>query len=350
MDFKTAKKAVDLAVSLNEKYVPLVFFGGEPLILKDLIYEVVEYTKEIKKCKDRIFSFKLVTNGRLLDDEFIEYSKAEGIFIAISLDGNVKAHNCNRVDLNGKGSYEVITPKVKSLLSCFPYTPVMQVVNPNTVQLFSDSVGHLFDLGFRFVVSTINYSGEWDEARLKILKKQYIQLSNLYYLKTMKEDKFYFSPFDSKINLFINCEDNCKADCSLGNEQISISPDGYIYPCTQFVGDESYIIGHVENGIDAKMKDEINKIGTAEKTICSECVLKNRCISYCSCLNKQTTGRIDTVSPVLCEHERILIPIADKLAEKLYKKKNGMFIQKHYNSMYPVISIIEDKICKSKKA
>jgi uncharacterized protein len=184
---------------------------------------------------------------------------------------------------------------------------------------------------------------------LKILRKEYVKLADMYFEKTLKEEKFYFSPFDVKINSYINSEGNCKADCSLGNEQISISPEGTIYPCIQFVGDEDYIIGHVEEGIDYKRKDEINILGMTEKAICSDCALKNRCISYCSCLNKQTTGRIDTVSPVLCEHEKLLIPIADRLAERLYKKRNGMFIQKHYNSMYPVISVIEDSFEKIKR-
>ena len=52
--------------------------------------------------------------------------------------------------------------------------------------------------------------------------------------------------------------------------------------------------------------------------------------------------RIDRVSPVLCAHERILLPIADGLAEKLYKKKNSLFLQKQYNDMFPLVSMIED--------
>ena len=40
--------------------------------------------------------------------------------------------------------------------------------------------------------------------------------------------------------------------------------------------------------------------------------------------------------------ERILLPIADSLAEKLFKKRSAMFIQKHYNDLYPLVSLIED--------
>ena len=75
-----------------------------------------------------------------------------------------------------------------------------------------------------------------------------------------------------------------------------------------------------------------------------ECAVRDRCNHYCGCLNKQTTGRMDTVSPVLCAHERIVLPIADKLAGRLFKERNALFIQKHYNELYPVISLIEDTV------
>lgn len=46
---------------------------------------------------------------------------------------------------------------------------------------------------------------------------------------------------------------------------------------------------------------------------------------------------------MLCFHERLVLPIADKLAARLYKQRSGMFIQKHYNDMFPLISLVEDK-------
>jgi len=38
----------------------------------------------------------------------------------------------------------------------------------------------------------------------------------------------------------------------------------------------------------------------------------------------------------------MLIPIADRAAEILYKKRNPLFIQKHYNAAYPLLSLFED--------
>lgn len=125
-------------------------------------------------------------------------------------------------------------------------------------------------------------------------------------------------------------------------KQLSIGPNGNIYPCVQFVDDDNYKIGDLDNGVDESKRRELYLINEEEKDTCQDCAVRERCNHYCGCLNKQATGRIDLISPVLCAHEKILLPIADRLAERLFKNKNAMFIQKHYNDMFPLISMIED--------
>jgi uncharacterized protein len=127
---------------------------------------------------------------------------------------------------------------------------------------------------------------------------------------------------------------------------MSVAPNGRLYPCVQFVGDGTdgkYCIGDVRNGIDNSARAKLYEINAAEKSSCAECAVRERCNHFCACLNKQSTGRMDVVSPILCAHERVVMPIADALAAKLYKKRSAMFIQKHYNEMFPLISLVEDK-------
>ena len=45
---------------------------------------------------------------------------------------------------------------------------------------------------------------------------------------------------------------------------------------------------------------------------------------------------------MLCRHEQTLIPIADRVAGILYRRNDPLFIQKHYNPAYPVLSLLED--------
>jgi len=159
----------------------------------------------------------------------------------------------------------------------------------------------------------------------------------------VQEEKFYLSPFEVKISSHINQLTYCHERCELGKKQISVAPDGRLYPCVQFVGDESFAIGTVEGGIDETRREALYSRNEEEKQTCADCAIRSRCNHYCGCLNRQATGSIDRVSPALCAHERLLLPIADRLAERLYKKRNAMFIQKQYNEFYPILSLVEDR-------
>jgi len=44
MDIKTAQKVVDMAASSGSSSIGIIFFGGEPLLHKDLIEQVIEYS------------------------------------------------------------------------------------------------------------------------------------------------------------------------------------------------------------------------------------------------------------------------------------------------------------------
>ncbi|MEL7567446.1 MAG: radical SAM protein [Dehalobacterium sp.] len=341
MERETAVKAVNLAAD-EKKSVGIIFFGGEPLMHKNLIYETVEYCKWMEKRHNCRFHYKVTTNGLLLDEAFMEFSLKYNIFIALSHDGIREAHDKHRVDNEGKGTFEKLTAKMELLLSKRPYAPVLMVVSPDTVDFYAKSVQYLYQRGFGYLICSLNYAAAWTDRDMKKLEKQYKELAAFYLEMTLAENKFYLSPFEVKISSHINGKTYLKERCELGKKQISVGPDGTLYPCVQFVGEKDSAIGHVDTGINEERREALFRLNGAEKEDCSHCAIKNRCNHHCGCLNKQATGSIEKVSPVLCAHERILVPIADKLAAKLYKKRNPMFIQKHYNDMYPLLSWIED--------
>lgn len=348
MSMDTIKESVDLAANIGSKSIGIIFFGGEPLLYKDRIYDTIAYCKQKEKDKDYCFHYKVTTNGLLLDDEFMKYSKRENIFIAMSVDGTEMAHDANRIDKNGKSTFASISDKIDMLLNYRPYAPVLMVVSPNTVQHYADSVKFLYQKGFRYLICSLDYSGNWSPTNMRILNKEYKKLADFYIEKTLSEDKFYLSPFEVKISSRINCDHYKSERCELGKKQISVAPDGSLYPCVQFVDKPFYSIGNVKDGINEERRQELFARNDEEKKSCVDCAVNKRCNHTCGCLNLQTTGSIDTVSPVLCSHERIILPIADKVADLLYKKRNAMFIQKHYNDMYPIISLVEDKVISKK--
>jgi uncharacterized protein len=343
MTTETARATVDLA-SKSGRRCGIIFFGGEPLLCRDLIYSTVAYAESVQARSDVKFHYKITTNGLLLDDEFLEFSLKHDVFIALSHDGVKAANDRNRVTKNGEGSYDKLEAAARKLLRSRPYAPVLTTVSCNTVQYYAESVKHLFSLGFRYLICSIDYAGAWDEKSLAELKRQYKKLAAFYKDLTLKEEKFYLSPFEVKISSHIRGDDYCAERCELGKKQISVAPDGRLYPCVQFVGDDEYAIGDVRSGIDQAKRLRLYELNENEKESCADCAVKGRCNQHCACLNKQSTGDFRRVSPVLCAHERILLPIADALAEDLYKRRSGLFIQKQYNDMFPLLSLTEDRL------
>jgi uncharacterized protein len=348
MTFDTVKAAVRIAVRENgsvSNNVGIVFFGGEPLIKRKLIEQTVAHCEKLSKEWGTVFNFQVTTNGLLLDESFLNSPLTGRVLLALSHDGIQAAHDANRVDALGQGTFERLEQISDMVLRAKPYTPVMTTITPDTVGYYADSVDFLFRKGFRYLVCTLDYSGQWERKHFTELKRQYKQLSDWYYKLTMKEEKFYFSPFEAKIASHVFPGKCMSERCELGRKQVSIGPDGKIFPCVQFVGspaDSLYNIGNVKTGIDDAARRRLYELNARQKKPCSWCAIRERCNHHCACLNKQVTGSIEQVAPTLCAHERFVLPIVDKLAERLYDKRSSMFIQKHYNEMYPLISLVED--------
>jgi uncharacterized protein len=103
-----------------------------------------------------------------------------------------------------------------------------------------------------------------------------------------------------------------------------------------------WCVGHVETGVDEDARARIRSAAQVDPEECAGCALAGRCNHTCGCLNWQVTGRIDRVSGVLCAHERMLMPIADRVGKVLYRRRDPGFLHKHYNAAYPVLSLLEE--------
>ncbi len=327
----------------------IVFFGGEPLLCKDLIAALVAYARRLERSRAGRFHFKITTNGLLLDDSFLEFAIRSDVLIAMSFDGVREAHDQHRRLAGGGPSFDILLRRLRTLLTVRPYSSVLMVVNPETATYLADSVEFLLDLGARYLIVSLNYAAEWAERDFRVLARQYRRLGKMYVEWTRAGRKFYLSPFEVKLSSHINRHCWRKERCELAQRQLSVDPQGYLYPCVQFPKagpDSPWCIGHVSTGIDEAARRRIHDASEAEKEFCRGCALNERCHNTCGCLNWQTTGTINGVSPVLCRYEQMLIPIVDRVGKVLYRKRDPLFLHKHYNSAYPVLSLLEDTLVK----
>jgi uncharacterized protein len=347
MSEEVGLRALEYGAELNDSSCGVVFFGGEPLLHKDLIRTLVKHAREMERHRAGRFHFKMTTNGVLLDDAFLDFSAEEDILIAMSFDGVREAHDAHRRFPDGSSTYDLLLGRLKRLLEARPYASVLMVVNPDTARYLCASVECLLDLGCRYIIVSLNYAADWHEEEMAVLEKQYKRLASLYVRWTQQERKFYLSPFEVKLSSHINRHCHQKERCELAEQQLSVDMEGFLYPCVQFprAGAQSdWCIGNIFDGIDESKRQAIVDMSKSEKKTCRDCAIADRCNHTCGCLNWQTTGDINTVSPVLCRYEQMLVPIADGIGKKLYKKRNPHFLHKHYNAAYPILSLLEDNL------
>ena len=76
----------------------------------------VEYaTRRAAELGKRI-EFSLTTNATLLTEEIVDFLSGHKIGVTVSIDGDQELNDKMRVFHDGRGSYSVIAPKIKSLL------------------------------------------------------------------------------------------------------------------------------------------------------------------------------------------------------------------------------------------
>ena len=324
MTWDTARRAVDLLFSYGHQTNGLSLFGGEPLLERALAEEICRYAKVEAGKRGVGVRFKMTTNGTLLDEDFLRFADDHDLQIALSHDGLLQDRQ--RLTRDGRPTQAQLEPVVDLVLRYQPDAVALQTVTPDTVGGMAKSVAWLHDRGFKRVNSVIDYrpGAGWDDDSLAVLRGQYEAVADLMEARFDQPRPLLFLPFLTKISSYLNGRP-C-LECQLGMRQPSVAEDGSIYPCNQFLYLNDYRMGDVFTGIDRAKQQAIYAASLAPEPDCEGCAIEGRCRHHCACLNFSLTGDMHTVHPVQCEHERILIPVADALAERLYARKSARFL------------------------
>ena len=263
MSFEVGKKALDFLVanSGNRVNLEVDFFGGEPLMNWDVVKQLVAYGRSLEKPNNKKFRFTLTTNGVLLNDEVMEFVNKEMSNVVLSLDGRKEVNDRMRPFRTGKGSYDLIVPKFQKLAESRNQTNyyIRGTFTRNNLD-FSEDVKHFADLGFKQMSIEPVVGPEEDpysirEQDLPQIMEEYDKLALEYIDRYKKGNGFNF--FHFMIDLTQGpCVYKRLSGCGSGTEYLAVTPWGDFYPCHQFVGNEDFLMGNVDEGI---IKPEIVK-------------------------------------------------------------------------------------------
>ena len=291
MSFEVGKKALEYLVdnSGSRKNLEVDFFGGEPLMNFEVVKQLVEYGNELAKEKGKNFRFTITTNGVLLDDEIIDYVNEHMHNVVLSLDGRKSINDDMRPTLNDKGSYDIIVPKFQKLIEKRKdkYYYVRGTFTRDNMD-FSKDVLHFKDLGFDLtsvepVVGDESNPYALREEDLPKILDEYEKLAVEYSKMRVNNEPFRF--FHFMVDLSQGpCVIKRITGCGAGNEYLAITPEGDIYPCHQFVGQEEFKMGNVmadKVELPKEMQETFKEAHIYAKDECSKCWAKFYCSGGC---------------------------------------------------------------------
>lgn len=332
MDLETGKRALDFLVenSGSRRNLEVDFFGGEPMINWDVCKELVAYGRELEKKHDKKFNFTLTTNGVLIDEDVIEFSNREMNNVVLSLDGRKETHDRMRHSKSGEGTYDRIINNFKALVNSRTDTEKAEERRSSEYYMrgtytaynkdFASDVLAMADMGFKEtsiepVVSDPDVPYALHEEDLPELFKEYERLAAEMLEREKRGEGFNFYHYTLDLTGG-PCIYKRVAGCGVATEYLAVTPDGDLYPCHQFVGDDEMIVGNIYEGITHPKTVEIftggNNVYTRDK--CRDCWARLYCAGGCAANNYHSNGDINKVYEFGCRLHRKRIECALMLA------------------------------------
>lgn len=318
MSYEVGKKALDFLVanSGNRKNLEVDFFGGEPLMNWEVVKQLVAYGRSLEEEHHKKFRFTITTNGVLLNDEILEFVNKEMGNMVLSIDGRKEVHDRMRPHRGGQGSYDEIVPKFKKAAESrgqMNYYVRGTYTHYNTD--FAKDVLHLADLGFKQISVEPVVAPETEdyairEEDLPQLLAQYDELAEEMIKRRKEGNGFNF--FHFMIDLEGGpCVAKRLSGCGSGTEYLAVTPWGDLYPCHQFVGNEDFLMGNVDEGVlRTDIRDEFKQCNVYAKEKCKDCFAKFYCSGGCAANSYNFTGNVNGSYDIGCELQRKRIECA----------------------------------------
>lgn len=259
MNEKTAKAAVDIALSSPQKRLTFEFQGGEPLLNFETIKFITEYA-ELKK-QDRDISYSIVTNLTLITDEMIDFLVHYHFSVSTSLDGPECVHNNNRHFPNGKGSYYAVIEKIALLKEAKLQLGAIETTTKNSLSYPTEIIDEYVKNGFPTIFirplsplgcakkewDTIGYSEEEFIAFYKQAFEYIVQLNK----RGVRIQEYYATLLFSKIiHHFPANYMELRSPCGASLGQLAYYVNGDVFTCDEGrmmyeMGDSSFRLGNV---------------------------------------------------------------------------------------------------------
>lgn len=300
------------------------WFGGEPLMAKEAIYELSQIFRDFCQKASRLYYATITTNGSLLDlHTFYKLLSCNVRTYIITVDGPPKIHDSLRPSLSGMGTYKNIISNLINIHESVSKITFSIIIRMNiTKDVFPLFMGHIQylnqifgkDRRFSFMFSPVY---DWGGNTISGISDSLIFSLDDIYKILMKMD----ISLDFSANRYLLNQPICQY---AKQNAYTIDPDGKILKCPQM---NNLVFGELHNG-----KLELDRLKHALWLNLSSDFIErcSYCQNYSLCMGKVCPKNIyvykENMQPsisYLCSRENLNYTSIIKL---LYRFNRNIFI------------------------
>ncbi|MEQ3281324.1 radical SAM protein [Finegoldia magna] len=282
MGENVANKVIEFVKNNDIKNI--CFFGGEPLLAFDTIKFICN------NLKDKV-NYLIQTNGTILNDEIIKLLKKYNFDVTVSIDGNKKINDENRIFKDGKGTYDVISKNIDKMLDNDINISVLEgtiTKHTNRIESFSNIEKFLKN---RFKGPLVQLEKDINDSNIYDDRDKYYSGSIEEIVENFKQGKildlgYYKDPIDHIISKKYE-----SYFCGAGTEQITIDTNGDIYICPLFIKknrDKKKL--NIMNDRSVNLNLSSKQYKKSFNKNCDKCIARfncKRCIATNSTINEE---------------------------------------------------------------
>lgn len=238
----------------GERYVTVIFHGGEPMLLP-----AQQYDHCIQRVQAQFpelnFRFTMQTNGTLLTPEYVALLRKYDIHVGVSIDGSWAVHDGQRKNISGQGTYEQVFTNIRTLQGKGVAVAALMVLTKPALTENLDFLLEFARLDIPLKINPLLSVGEavgHPELALEPGEYGRYLARVLEYLAEHRLD-LPVSPLDEILQnvLYQNARRGCQHSPNCHSSFLSVDPEGTIYPCGRFADAQENAIGTIETGITA---------------------------------------------------------------------------------------------------
>jgi uncharacterized protein len=290
MSDETAEESIDflLEQSRDQPRAHCTFFGGETLLNFPVLQKAVAYGRRRAAEMGKQLTFSLTTNATLLKPEIIRWLADNDIGVTISIDGPKPVQDGLRVFHNGKGTYDVVLPKIKELLATHRSRPIGARVtltqkHLNVVEIYrhlTEEVG-FFEVGLAPVTTQEHRDYAITPESKDHMIEQFEELAQEWLEHAIRDEHHGFTNVTDTIEE-IHKGVSKAYGCGAGLGLLGVATDGDVSLCHRFAGSPEHTIGSVTEGVDREKQEKfLVDHHIAEKTDCHKCWARPICSGGC---------------------------------------------------------------------